>query len=370
MYDTLPPRRYNRKVPATHLTAEGARRFAARFPEASAAGFYRLAQGCLLSSIGIGTYLGQPTEEDDARYTAAVRAAVISGVNVIDTAINYRHQRSERSVGLALRSLCDSGAAARDELLVCTKAGFLTPGAVPEGLLESPEVAGRMHCLAPSFLEDQIVRSLSNLGLDTIDVFYLHNPETQLRFVSRDVFDERLRSAFALLERLCREGRIGAYGVATWDGLRLRQDSGLRLSLPRLVSLAREAAGEDCRFRFVQLPFNLAMPEAFTRAHQGEPPNHATVLELAARLGITVVASAPLLQGRLASGLPARLRQAFPECWTGAQRALQFARSAPGITTALAGMSSLAHVEENLALATVPPAPLERWLSLFETDEA
>jgi len=370
VYDTLPPHRYNRKVPATHLTAEGARRFAGRFPEASAAGFYRLAQGCLLSSIGIGTYLGEPTEEDDERYAAAVRAAVASGVNVIDTAINYRHQRSERSVGRALRSLFDSGAASRDEILVCTKAGFLTPGAIPERLLDSADVAGRMHCLAPPFLEDQIGRSLSNLSLETIDVFYLHNPETQIRFVSRDVFEQRLRAAFALLERLCREGRIMAYGIATWDGLRLRQDSDLRLSLPRVAAIAREAAGEDCHFRFVQLPFNLAMPEAFTRAHQGEPPNHATVLELAARLGITVIASAPLLQGRLASSLPGRLREAFPECWTDAQRTLQFARSAPGVTTALAGMSSLSHVEENLALASVAPAPIERWLSLFEADEA
>ncbi len=351
------------------MTPDGSRRFAARHAEALENRFYRLAQGCLLSSIGIGTYLGEPTEEDDAHCTAAAAAAVRSGVNVIDTAINYRRQRSERSIGAALISLFDQGAAARDELLVCTKAGFLTPGAVPEGVLDSPEVAGRMHCMAPAFLEDQLARSLSNLGLDAVDVFYLHNPETQLRFVSRAVFEDRLRAAFTLLERLCRQGRIACYGIATWDGLRQRQDSDLRLSLPRIVELAREAAGEDCRLRFVQLPFNLAMPEAFTRAHQGEPPSHATLLELAARLGITVISSAPLGQGRLASSLPARVRDAFPECWTDAQRALQFARSAPGVTTALAGMSSLAHVEENLALAGVPPAPLERWLSLFESGQ-
>lgn len=350
------------------MTPEGSRRFAGRFASVTDSAFYRLAQGCLLSSIGIGTYLGEPSDEDDARYTAAVMSAILSGVNVIDTAINYRQQRSERSVGAALQSLFEQGAAARDELLICTKAGFLTPGALPEGILDSPEVAGRMHCMAPAFLEDQIARSLSNLGLETIDVFYLHNPETQLRFVPRGVFEDRLRAAFTLLERLCREGRISFYGIATWDGLRQRQDSDLRLSLPRIVELAREAAGEDCHFRFVQLPFNLAMPEAFTRAHQGEPPNHATLLEIAARLGVTVITSAPLLQARLASPLPGRVREAFPECWTDAQRALQFARSAPGVTTALAGMSSLAHVEENLALSTVPPAPLDRWLSLFEME--
>lgn len=348
------------------MTAEGSRRFAARFPEAEACGFYRLAQGCLLSGIGIGTYLGSPTEECDRSYEEAVAASVRAGVNVIDTAINYRHQRSERSVGTALRRLFDSGEAARDEVLVCTKAGFLTPGALPGGYPDSPDVVGRMHSMAPDFLEHQLERSLENLGLESIDVYYLHNPETQLRFVPEGQFEERLLAAFARLERFCREGRIGAYGVATWDGLRLKQGAPGRLSLARLVELARQAAGEDCHFRFVQLPFNLAMPEAFTRVHHGEGAAAGSLLETAARFGLTVMASAPLAQARLAQGLPDAVRRAFPECQTEAQCALQFARSAPGITTALTGMSSPAHVAENLALARVPPAPLERWLSLFE----
>lgn len=348
------------------MTAEGSRRFAARFPEAEASGFYRLAQGCLLSGIGIGTYLGSPTEECDRSYEEAVGAAVRAGANVIDTAINYRHQRSERSIRSALRRLFDSGEAARDELLVCTKAGFLTPGALPAGYPDSPDVAGRMHSMAPDFLEHQLERSLENLGLESIDVHYLHNPETQLRFVPEEQFEERLLAAFARLERFCREGRIGAYGVATWDGLRLKQGAPGRLPLGRLVELARQAAGEDCHFRFVQLPFNLAMPEAFTRAHHGEGAAASSLLETAARSGLTVMASAPLAQARLAQGLPEAVRRAFPECRTDAQCALQFARSAPGITTALAGMSSPAHVAENLALSRVPPAPLERWLSLFE----
>lgn len=359
--------RYNRNVAGSLLTPEGSRRFARRFAEAEASGFYRLAQGCLLSSIGIGTYLGPPTEDCDRRYVEAVSAAVRAGVNVIDTSINYRHQRSERSIGEALHRLFDSGAAARDEVLVCTKAGFLTPGALPAGYPESADVVGRMHSMAPDFLEDQLGRSLRNLGLEAVDVYYLHNPETQLRFVSQEQFEERLLAAFVRLERFCREGRIGAWGVATWDGLRLKQGAPGRMSLARLAELARQAAGEDCRFRFIQLPFNLAMPEAFTRAHDGEGPEASSLLETAARLGITVMASASLAQARLAQGLPEKVRRAFPECRTDAQCALQFARSAPGITTALAGMSSKEHVGENLALSRVPPAPLERWLALFDT---
>lgn len=51
-----------------------------------------------MSSVGIGTYLGEPDEATDQAYTAAVTRAVELSANVIDTAINYRFQRSERSI--------------------------------------------------------------------------------------------------------------------------------------------------------------------------------------------------------------------------------------------------------------------------------
>ena len=155
-------------------TPEGTARFADRFPAFQ--DFFRGAQGLTVSSLGMGTYLGNPDEATDRAYTDAARAAFASGINFFDTAINYRHQRSERALGDALRD------APRDEFVICTKAGFLTPGAVPD-FLTAADVAGGMHSMAPDFLADQIDRSRANLGLDTIDVFYLHNPETQLNYV-------------------------------------------------------------------------------------------------------------------------------------------------------------------------------------------
>src|ERR1700752_4516921 len=107
-------------------TKEGTTRYAQRFTGRAANSHFREAQRMVLSSLGIGTYLGQPDEETDAAYTAAVGAAVESGINVIDSAINYRFQRSERSIGAALAELGRLGYS-RDELLVCTKGGFLTP---------------------------------------------------------------------------------------------------------------------------------------------------------------------------------------------------------------------------------------------------
>ena len=324
-----------------HATSTGTDRYTSRFPQEAAAGFYRAAADFEVSSLGLGTYLGAVDEATDDAYAEAVVTAVCSGINVLDAAINYRNQHSERSIGVALEHLFRSGDFQRDELVICTKAGFLTPGAVDPTTLTPADVVGGMHSMAPAFLADQIDRSRANLGLDTLDVFYLHNPETQLRFVARDIFESRIRAAFARLEALAAAGKINYYGTATWDGY--RQKTGC-LDLNRLVEIAIEEGGVAHRFRFIQLPFNLAMNEAASNG----------VLADAEVAGINVVASASLLQAKLARGLPAEIAAKFPGLATDAQRALQFTRSTPGITVALAGMSKAAHVRENVAIALVP----------------
>ena len=335
-------------------TLEGTTRFAARHTGASDCGFYRQFGNLQFSSIGLGTYLGNPDDATDIAYRDAVIAAVRGGVNFLDAAINYRHQRSERSIGAALTQLFAAGDAQRDQIVVATKAGFLTPGAVPE-FLRPEDVAGGMHSMQPDFLADQIDRSRANLGLDTIDIFYLHNPETQLGFVSREEFERRIRLAFAKLETLVADGKIRNYGTATWEGYRLPAGKPA-LDLASLVEIAIEAGGAQHHFRFVQLPFNFAMPEAFTNG----------VLDLAARSGVAVVASATLLQARLARDLPEGLAGRFPGLVTDAQRAIQFTRSTPGILAALVGMSRASHVAENLAVASVPALTEDAYRDLYQ----
>jgi len=114
-------------------TAAATARFAARFAASRASDFYRAGPiENRLSSIGIGTYLGECGDADDVRYERAIRAAVTSGINVIDTAINYRCQRSERAAGRAIAALERDGLAAREELLICTKGGYIPlDGEVP-----------------------------------------------------------------------------------------------------------------------------------------------------------------------------------------------------------------------------------------------
>jgi aryl-alcohol dehydrogenase-like predicted oxidoreductase len=200
--------------------------------------------------------------------------------------------------------------------------------------------------MSPAFLADQIERSRRNLGLETIDIYYLHNPEIELRAIAMPEFMNRVRAAFHQLERAVSDGLVRYYGTATWDGY--RTDG---LSLRALVETAREIAGENHHFRFVQLPFNLGMQEARTRRVEAG----RTVLAVAEELGITVIASASLGQGRLLSGLPMEVTDALPVLRTDAQRVIQFVRSTPGISSALVGMRDVAHVTENLVISKVPP---------------
>src|SRR5438445_12925376 len=106
-------------------TKEGTTRYAQKFAGRAAEGHFRETQRLLLSSLGIGTYLGKPDDTTDAAYAAAVVVAVESGINVMDAAINYRFQRSDRSLGAAIRQLAAKGFE-REAIVGCTKGGYLT----------------------------------------------------------------------------------------------------------------------------------------------------------------------------------------------------------------------------------------------------
>jgi len=222
------------------------------------------------------------------------------------------------------------------------------------------------HCMTPKWLGAMLELSLANLGVATIDLYYLHNPESQLNAVSRAEFLSRIRAAFEMLERAVADGRIGVYGTATWNGYRAAATERGWLSLDELWRVAREVGGEHHHFRALQLPYNLAMPEAVTLANQPLDQQRGTTLAVAGAMGIGVCASASLLQGRLARGLPAILQESFQDFGSDAQRSIQFVRSTPGINVALVGMKSVAHVKDTLATATHPPATQEQLMKLFQ----
>ena len=167
---------------------------------------------------------------------------------------------------------------------------------VKPGIATSDDIVGSSHCMTPAYLQNQLDQSLKNLGVSTVDVYYIHNPESQLGYVSATEFYHRLQLAFERLEQNRSEGKLRYYGVATWNGFRVEPDSLGYHSLERMVETGAEVGGENHGFRFIQLPLNLAMPEAIP------------VADAADQLGVTVIASASMLQARLSKGIPEQIR--------------------------------------------------------------
>ncbi len=321
--------------------------------------------GLSLSSIGLGTYIGSPDGATDLAVEQAVTVCLTSGrVNVLDTAINYRYQRAERSVGRALARAVERGTVRRDEVFVATKNGYLAPDAsggppgprwleeelIAPGVLAPEDLVEGSHAMSRSFLQHQFGRSRENLGLEAVDLLYLHNgPDAQLPAVGRDGFLGRLEEAFSLFESFRDEAHLGAYGLATWACLRVPPGDPGHFSLESAVRLARKVGGEQHGFRFVQMPFSLAMPEAWTLPTQQVHGERLPALAAVSRLGLGAFTSVPLAQGRLVRAGPRRAGL------SSAQTAVQFARSAPGTIGPLVGQKRPEHLSENLEVAARRP---------------
>jgi len=360
-------------------TADGTFQYKECFGEDKARTYFRSVRDRAVSSVGLGTYLGDSTDDVDDAYRETVRAAVEGGCNVVDTAINYRHQRSERAVG---RALADADVD-RDAVFLATKGGFVpfeetrpeNPGQfvaeqyVDGGILDADDLAHGSHAIAPGFVEDQLDRSLRNLGVDSVDLYYVHNPETQFDARSEEAVYDQLGATFERLEERAAAGDIEHYGVATWEGVRVSRDHERVLDLGEVISRARSAAksvgNTATHLRAIQVPFNVFMADAFTVESQAGPEGDQSVLWYAHEAGLNVFASASLAQGQVLDGIPDDVNEQL-EGDTLAQRGLNFARSAPGVTCALAGTTSPEHVRENAAAGTFEPLGADAFDAVFE----
>lgn len=330
-----------------------------------------------LSNVGIGTYLGDPDSKTDELVTNAVKQSILSGVNVVDTAINYRAQKAERSVGKAISELIQEGKISRDQLFVSTKNGYVTNDAdvqlgfweyvkeeySQKGVIKEGDVTSGYHCMTPTYLSDQLDRSLRNLNMDCVDLMYLHNAvEGQIKDVSKEQFLENLKSVFELYEQKRDEGKIKFYGMATWECFRVAQDNPQYLSLEDTVNLAKKIGGDNHGFRFIQLPFNMHYDQALLGKTQMINGKQVSILEASSSLGIGVFTSVPFMQGRLlAPGVMPEFNELKPSL-----RALQFIRSSPGILAPLVGQKSSQHVLENLEIMKIPPIPEDEFLALVK----
>jgi aryl-alcohol dehydrogenase-like predicted oxidoreductase len=330
-----------------------------------------------LSNVGVGTYLGDADAKTDELVTSAVKQSILSGVNIIDTAINYRSQKAERSVGKAISELIDDGKITRDQIFLSSKNGYVTNDADVElgfweyvkeeysqkGVIKEGDVTSGYHCMTVPYLSDQLDRSLKNLNVECIDLMYLHNGiEGQIKDVSKEKFLENLKLVFELYEQKRKDGKIKFYGMATWECFRVTSDNPQYLSLEDTVNMAKEVGGENHGFRFVQLPYNMNYDQALLAKNQLLGTEHVSLLEAAVRLGIGIFTSVPFMQGRLLQpGVMPEFDNLKPSL-----RALQFIRSTPGVLAPLVGQKSIEHVSENLEILNIAPMSEDEFLALVK----
>jgi len=327
---------------------------------------YKQFDGLVLSSIGVGTYLGNPDEQTDSLVKEAIVKSVDLGINVIDTAINYRSQKAERSVGKAIVQLIENNKAKRDELFISTKNGYITNDGdikeefwqniqntlVKSGVIKSGDISSGYHCMSIPYLRDQLQRSLKNLGLECVDLMYLHNAaEGQLQDISKDEFMKKLKDVFEFYESQRKTGTIRYYGMATWDCFRVPQEHPQHLSIFDIIKLAKEIGGERNGFKFIQLPYNMYLDQALIMKNQMINGEAFNILQAATKLGIGVFTSVPLMQAKL---LSPNVIPEFSGLTRPSHRAIQFVRSTPGVIAPLIGQKSPSHVEENLEMVKVP----------------
>ena len=326
---------------------------------------FRKIQNLTLSNVGIGTYLGNPDSNTDTLVENAVKQSILAGINVIDTAINYRLQKAERSVGKAIAALIKEGRINRDEVFISTKNGYVTNDGdinedfwsyinreyVKTGIIKPDDISSGYHCMTVSYLEDQLNRSRKNLDLDCIDLIYLHNAvEGQIQDITKTQFIENLKNVFKFYESQRQKGTIKFYGLATWECFRVKKDNQQFLLLSDVLELAKQAGGDNHGFRFIQLPFNMYLDHAYMLKNQQVDGKDVSILEAAMIYNIGVFTSVPLMQGRLlGQGVIPEFDNMIPSL-----RCMQFIRSVPGVLAPLVGHKLESHVSENLEIMKIP----------------
>ena len=349
---------------AGYATPEGTKKFAERQNQDSQKN-YKNVHNLTLSNVGIGTYLGNPDIETDKLVEAAVKKSILGGINVVDSAINYRAQKAERSMGNAISELINNNDISREEIFVSTKNGYVTnDGDIQEdlmqyvmreygktGIVNEGDISPGYHCMTLPYLNDQLERSLKNLGLECIDLMYLHNSVEGQTHLPREQFLKNLKDVFEFYEKKRKEGKIRFYGMATWECFRVTPENPLFLQLTEVMDIATQVGGDEHGFRFIQLPFNLVLDQAYMLKNHNVDGKTVSALEAAQKFNLGVFTSVPLMQGKL---LTVDTVPKFGNSSTSVSL-LQFIRSTPGITAPLIGHKLESHVKENMDVMKIPP---------------
>jgi aryl-alcohol dehydrogenase-like predicted oxidoreductase len=240
---------------------------------------------------------------DHAAAVALLRRAAEVGVQLIDTADAYGPDVSEE---LIAEALCPY-----DGLLIATKGGYERTG--PSGRSASGELLGWSHNGRPEHLRTACDGSLRRLKLDRIDLYQLHWPDPDVPFAEQ----------IGTLRELQEEGKVLHVGLCnvTVEQLAIARS---------IVEIAT-----------VQSPFNLT------------DTSHADLVAECEAHGIGFMPYRPLEGGRLAEAGGPVAAAAERHGATPGQVALAWLLSRSPVILPIPGTSSIAHLEENVAAASL-----------------
>ena len=353
-------------------TLEATYSFAKKFPHYK--DFYIKHNDLVFSKLGLGTFNKEPYKEENYvfHYIEGVKEAIKSGINLIDTASNYRYGQSEKEIGIALEELFQENSVKREELIICSKGGFIQlefpfpknpytwieENIINTSLAKLEDIELDQHCMTPDYLEWSCKQSLKNLGVKTLDIYFLHNPEIQIGKLGYKTFLKKIESIFKRFENMVTNGLIKSYGVAVWNGFINQKESNEHINLEDLVDIAIKVAGSNHNFKYIQTPFNMAKTSIYTMPTQKVKGQDCTLLQAAHRLKIGVISSSSLLQMNLFkksfNTQVGYLLDSKMILENDIQLALQFVRSTPGLISSLFASKVPVHIKKNLEITKIP----------------
>ncbi len=261
------------------------------------------------SRVGFGGYR---VDDETPAFAEALKTALLSGCNLIDTSTNYTDGGSERLVGECLAELIQVGVLDREQVIVVSKVGYVQGQALEWA--KKQEALGKpipdmvkyqdacWHCIHPEFIGAQLEKSLERLGLSCIDFYLLHNPEYFLMDLAkrgnsaqlsktREQFYARVQRAFAFLETQVAAGKIQGYGVSS-NTVGAPADRADSTSLSHFFEAA-QAVSSKHHFQVIQLPLNLYESGPYLEKNTGENQKQ-TALEFASKNRLAVLVNRPL----------------------------------------------------------------------------
>lgn len=292
-------------------------------------------------SLGCAPLAGLYNAVTPGQSNATLRAALDAGITYFDTAPHYAVGLSEQRTGAVLSEVD------RDDFVISTKVGrILEPGRTRNDIFDDAPDLHSAFDFSADGIQRSLEASLERLGLDYVDIVYVHDPD--------DHMDQAINEAFPVLTRWRDQGVVGAIGA------------GMNHAEP-LARIVRDADVDV-----------VLLAGEFTLLDQN---GERELLPLCAERGVRVTAAAVFNSGVLANPSDDATffySQAAPEIIERARRmqaacaehgvslpaaAMQFPLRHPAVETVLVGMRSPEEVTANVA-AFNAPIPDELWTEL------